>query len=286
MKKKRGKRKRSKSVDATRTAKRCNTLQGDTKDMLNTLEEQVIPGDGGDFEQEEDNYDGYEDQTQEWHETLSCDMTTVQNAYSKTPSPEQEIFGEGSKLMRHIDKLVETEVHKKRQTKFSTKKKRARLLKLSVILSNRKKKKMKRMSSQTLEHAQTDKSTLEQGSHVVQNSTQASHAHADQAYENNEDWYQWKGEWYRWDNKTVETMKGEGLNVTKEPKTSRVNTRLRNWMVAMRRNMKADAKEAALEAFTITWDKTDQVYQTSHAFVFAHDSICIYSDNIYVRRTM
>jgi hypothetical protein len=145
---------------------------------------------------------------------------------------------------------------------------------------------MKRMSSQTLEHAQTEKSTFGQGSHAVQNISQASHENADQGYENNEDYYQWKGEWYRWDNKNVETMKGEGVNVTKEPKTSRVNTRLRNWMVAMRRNMKADAKEAALEAFTITRDKTDQVYQTSHAFVFAQASICIYSANIYVRRTM
>ena len=78
-----------------------------------------------------------------------------------------------------------------------------------------------------------------------------------EAFEDNEEYYQWKGKWYRWDTGNVETNKLE--QEPKEQKPQRVNSRLRNWIVAMRRNMKADAKAAALQPFTISRDKMDQV---------------------------
>ena len=78
-----------------------------------------------------------------------------------------------------------------------------------------------------------------------------------EAFEDNEEYYQWKGKWYRWETGNVETNKLE--QEPKEQKPQRVNSRLRNWIVAMRRNMKEDAKAAALQPFTISRDKMDQV---------------------------
>jgi hypothetical protein len=91
-----------------------------------------------------------------------------------------------------------------------------------------------------------------------------------QAFEHNEEYYQWKGEWYRWDNYNEKTWTGATdqrvtkEHVPKEQKQHRLNTRLRNWIVAMRRNMKADATAAALAPFSITRDKMDQVCLTFH----------------------
>jgi hypothetical protein len=71
-----------------------------------------------------------------------------------------------------------------------------------------------------------------------------------------DDWYQWKGEWYKWsDYNTGDT----DATSSKEVKRDRVNTRLRNWIAAMRRNMRPECKEAALQPFTITRDKLDEV---------------------------
>jgi hypothetical protein len=93
-----------------------------------------------------------------------------------------------------------------------------------------------------------------------------------EAFQDNEEYYQWKGKWYRWDTGNVETNKfepeskweGEQVQAAKEQKRGRVNSRLRNWIVAMRRNMKEDAKAAALQPFTISRDKMDQVYPPIH----------------------
>ena len=73
--------------------------------------------------------------------------------------------------------------------------------------------------------------------------------------DNGDDWYQWKGEWYKWDNVTENTE----YPSAKDTKRDRVNTRLRNWIAAMRRNMKPQCKAAALQPFTITRDRLDEV---------------------------
>ena len=71
-----------------------------------------------------------------------------------------------------------------------------------------------------------------------------------------DDWYQWKGEWYKWsDYNTGDT----DATSSKEVKHDRVNTRLRNWIAAMRRNMRPESKDAALQPFTITRDRLDEV---------------------------
>jgi hypothetical protein len=67
--------------------------------------------------------------------------------------------------------------------------------------------------------------------------------------ENTDEWYQWKGQWYQWNN----------TKDTKDTKRERINTRLRNWIAAMRRNMKAETKAAALHPFTITRDRFQEV---------------------------
>jgi hypothetical protein len=83
------------------------------------------------------------------------------------------------------------------------------------------------------------------------------------ALQDNEEYYQWKGKWYRWDNDTEWKGKSE-VCVPKECKPQRVNSRLRNWIVAMRRNMKEEKKTAAFKPFTITRDNTDQVHHICH----------------------
>ena len=69
------------------------------------------------------------------------------------------------------------------------------------------------------------------------------------------EYYMWKGEWYRWE----ESYQDTEWNGTKKKRTGPTNTRLRNWMQAMRRNMKPDTIEAALKPFTITRENIEQV---------------------------
>ena len=71
-----------------------------------------------------------------------------------------------------------------------------------------------------------------------------------------DDWYQWNGEWYQWSDGNTENT--EAFN-EKTAKRDRVNTRLRNWIAAMRRNMRPECVETVLKTFTITRDKMDEV---------------------------
>ena len=72
------------------------------------------------------------------------------------------------------------------------------------------------------------------------------------------DYYEWEGQWYKWDD---EECNQEWLT-KKSPKRSLkepVNTRVRNWMLAMRRNMKPEVTQAALRPFTITRERLHEV---------------------------
>ena len=70
--------------------------------------------------------------------------------------------------------------------------------------------------------------------------------------------YEWEGQSYKWDDEECNqewlTKKSPKPNL-KEP----VNTRVRNWMLAMRRNMKPEVKQAALRPFTITRERLHEV---------------------------
>ena len=72
------------------------------------------------------------------------------------------------------------------------------------------------------------------------------------------DYYEWEGQWYKWDDEEW----GQEWLTKKSPKPNKkepVNTRVRNWMLAMRRNMKPEVKQAALRPFTITRERLHEV---------------------------
>ena len=72
------------------------------------------------------------------------------------------------------------------------------------------------------------------------------------------DYYMWNGQWYKWEERTWdEEWQKEPSHKRRNP--AAVNTRVRNWMLAMRRNMKPEVKAAALQPFTITRDRMHEV---------------------------
>ena len=72
------------------------------------------------------------------------------------------------------------------------------------------------------------------------------------------DYFEWEGQWYKWDEQE-RRQKCLTKNSTSPNKKGPVNTRVRNWMLAMRRNMKPEVKEAALRPFTITRERLHEV---------------------------
>ena len=72
------------------------------------------------------------------------------------------------------------------------------------------------------------------------------------------DYHEWEGQWYKWDEQE-RRQKCLTKNSTSPNKKGPVNTRVRNWMLAMRRNMKPEVKEAALRPFTITRERLHEV---------------------------
>ncbi len=72
------------------------------------------------------------------------------------------------------------------------------------------------------------------------------------------DYYEWEGQWYKWDEQ--EWLQNWLTNKSTRPnKKEPVNTRVRNWMLAMRRHMKPEVKQAALRPFTITRERLHEV---------------------------
>ena len=72
------------------------------------------------------------------------------------------------------------------------------------------------------------------------------------------DYYEWEGQWYKWDEQE-RRQKCLTKNSTSPNKKGPVNTRVRNLMLAMLRNMKPEVKEAALRPFTITRERLHEV---------------------------
>ena len=85
-------------------------------------------------------------------------------------------------------------------------------------------------------------------------------ASIEQAYDNeSSDYYMWNGEWYKWDDSTWNEEWKKARPQKRQKREPVVNSRVRNWLLAMRRNMKPEVTAAALRPFTITRDRMNEV---------------------------
>ncbi len=228
--------------------------------------------------------DEFEEQTQEWDDTLECTLgddvdetnkSDTNNDNNSTSSGHEEMLMEGKKLLQQLHRVMPKKALKQLLKNSSMKGQRALRLaqQVDVILKARQNKqtggtadKIKTATRPKLPGQKVTKLPSE-GTKQRSASKDKNVSRQDdnkQALEHNEEYYQWKGEWYRWDTYNEKTQKEEtDLRVPKEQKPQRVNSRLHNWIiVAMRRNMKPDATAAALQPFSITRDKMDQVCLT------------------------
>ena len=102
------------------------------------------------------------------------------------------------------------------------------------------------------------------------------------------DYYEWEGQWYKWDEQE-RRQKCLTKNSTSPNKKGPVNTRVHNWMLAMRRNMKPEVKEAALRPFTITRERLHEVrshsLECSEACYHRMCSIYSFTPTLYLRCT-
>jgi hypothetical protein len=165
-----------------------------------------------------------------------------------------KVLAQGSNLLQKLGALKSGQRHPKKKKKLSTK---GLINVIAAEGAARRKEKVRAVRErniQKLESSANDQYTDKLDPRKAESFQGMAESKATSSV--GDDWYQWNGEWYKWSDYNTGDADAQSV---KEVKRDRVNTRLRNWIAAMRRNMRPESKEAALRPFTITRERLDEV---------------------------